>query len=76
PSVMVNLIGTDVSNDWLSLPLVNLHWYEKEVRAGRKVGHLNLNDVSAELLKDNLKSLIPLLPAEYASGIDWALAKL
>ncbi|MFI3309559.1 5-(carboxyamino)imidazole ribonucleotide synthase [Ewingella allii] len=76
PSVMVNLIGTDVSNEWLSLPLVNLHWYEKEVRAGRKVGHLNLNDASAELLKDNLKSLIPLLPVEYASGIDWALAKL
>ncbi|WP_431297079.1 5-(carboxyamino)imidazole ribonucleotide synthase [Rahnella sp. PAMC 25559] len=76
PSVMVNLIGTEVSEAWLSLPLVNLHWYEKEVRPGRKVGHLNLNDASASLLKDNLNALIPTLPAEYASGIEWAIEKL
>ena len=76
PSVMVNLIGTEVSEAWLSLPLVNLHWYEKEVRPGRKVGHLNLNDASASLLKDNLSALIPMLPAEYASGIEWAIEKL
>ena len=76
PSVMVNLIGTDVTTQWLSLPLVNLHWYEKEVRPGRKVGHLNLNDASASLLKDNLTALIPMLPQEYASGIEWAIEKL
>lgn len=76
PSVMVNLIGTDVNLDWLSQPLVNLHWYEKEVRAGRKVGHLNLNDADPLLLKDNLQALVPMLPAEYASGIEWALDKL
>ncbi|WP_134706531.1 5-(carboxyamino)imidazole ribonucleotide synthase [Rahnella sp. CJA17(1/100)] len=76
PSVMVNLIGTDVSEKWLSLPLVNLHWYEKDVRPGRKVGHLNLNDASARLLKDNLNALVPMLPEEYASGIEWAIEKL
>ncbi|MFD3245570.1 5-(carboxyamino)imidazole ribonucleotide synthase [Rahnella aquatilis] len=76
PSVMVNLIGTDVSEKWLSLPLVNLHWYEKDVRPGRKVGHLNLNDASASLLKDNLNALLPMLPEEYASGIEWAVEKL
>jgi 5-(carboxyamino)imidazole ribonucleotide synthase len=76
PSVMVNLIGTDVNNEWLSQPLVNLYWYEKEVRAGRKVGHLNLNDANPLLLKDNLQALVPMLPAEYASGIAWALEKL
>ena len=76
PSVMVNLIGTEVSEAWLSLPLVNLHWYEKEVRPGRKVGHLNLNDASASRLKDNLNALIPMLPAEYASDIEWAIEKL
>lgn len=41
---MINLIGTDLNYDWLKLPLVHLHWYDKEVRQGRKVGHLNLND--------------------------------
>ena len=76
PSVMVNLIGTDVSEKWLSLPLVNLHWYEKDVRPGRKVGHLNLNDASASLLKDTLNALVPMLPSEYASGIEWAVEKL
>ena len=76
PSVMVNLIGTDVNLEWLNQPLVNLHWYEKEVRPGRKVGHLNLNDANPLLLKDNLQALVPLLPAEYASGIEWALDKL
>lgn len=76
PSVMVNLIGTDVSEEWLSLPLVNLHWYEKDVRPGRKVGHLNLNDASASLLKDTLNALVPMLPSEYASGIEWVVEKL
>ncbi|CAM3514891.1 5-(carboxyamino)imidazole ribonucleotide synthase [Rouxiella silvae] len=76
PSVMVNLIGTDVNTAWLSQPLVHLHWYDKEVRTGRKVGHLNLNDASPVLLKDNLQALVPLLPAEYTSAIAWALEKL
>ena len=76
PSVMVNLIGTALSTDWLSLPLVNLHWYEKEVREGRKVGHLNLNDASAGLLKETLNALVPMLPPEYKSGIAWAINKL
>ena len=47
---MINLIGTDLNYDWLKLPLVHLHWYDKEVRAGRKVGHLNLNDSDTDRL--------------------------
>lgn len=76
PSVMVNLIGTDVNLAWLEQPLVHLHWYEKEVRAGRKVGHLNLSDVSPQALSHALNALVPLLPEEYASGIAWAVEKL
>ncbi|MBH1930913.1 5-(carboxyamino)imidazole ribonucleotide synthase [Serratia rubidaea] len=76
PSVMVNLIGTGVNNDWLALPLVHLHWYDKEVRAGRKVGHLNLNDPDAGALRQALQQLAPLLPAEYQSGLGWAQQKL
>lgn len=76
PSVMVNLIGTDVNLAWLAQPLVHLHWYEKEVRAGRKVGHLNLSDVSPQALSQALNALVPMLPAEYASGIAWAEEKL
>ncbi|HIE0190316.1 TPA: 5-(carboxyamino)imidazole ribonucleotide synthase [Serratia marcescens] len=76
PSVMVNLIGTAVNPQWLSLPLVHLHWYEKEVRPGRKVGHLNLNDPSAADLRQALQALAPLLPGEYQSGLAWAQQKL
>ncbi|WP_312241125.1 5-(carboxyamino)imidazole ribonucleotide synthase [Pantoea sp.] len=76
PSVMVNLIGTAVNNDWLQQPLVHLHWYEKEVRPGRKVGHLNLTDSDASRLKAALHALTPMLPPEYASGIAWAMEKL
>lgn len=76
PSVMVNLIGTAVNADWLTQPLVHLHWYEKEVRPGRKVGHLNLSDVSASSLQKALNALVPLLPEEYASGIAWAVEQL
>ena len=76
PSVMVNLIGTALNYDWLKLPLVHLHWYDKEVRPGRKVGHLNLNDSDVPRLAATLEALIPLLPPDYASGIAWAQLKL
>ncbi|OQV35976.1 5-(carboxyamino)imidazole ribonucleotide synthase [Serratia nematodiphila] len=76
PSVMVNLIGTAVNEQWLSLPLVHLHWYEKEVRPGRKVGHLNLNDPNTADLRQALQALAPLLPGEYQSGLAWAQQKL
>lgn len=76
PSVMVNLIGSSLNYDWLKLPLVHLHWYDKEVRPGRKVGHLNLNDSDNGRLSATLEALAPLLPAEYASGIAWAQSQL
>lgn len=76
PSVMVNLIGSALNDQWLTLPLVHLHWYDKEVRPGRKVGHLNLNHRSPDGLIDTLKALTPLLPPEYASGLAWAQQRL
>lgn len=75
-SVMVNLIGTAINRQWLALPLVHLHWYEKEVREGRKVGHLNLNDPDTSSLQQALQALTPLLPAEYQTGLAWAQQKL
>lgn len=76
PSVMVNLIGTALNPQWLGEPLVHLHWYEKEVRPGRKVGHLNLSDPDAQRIAAALQALAPMLPPEYASGIAWAQALL
>ncbi|ATM85023.1 MULTISPECIES: 5-(carboxyamino)imidazole ribonucleotide synthase [Yersinia] len=76
PSAMVNLIGTAVNTQWLSLPLVHLHWYEKEVREGRKVGHLNLNDPDGPELISALAELAPMLPEEYQNALHWAQVKL
>lgn len=76
PSVMVNLIGTAANTQWLSLPLVHLHWYGKEVRAGRKVGHLNLNHPEVERLKACLEKIKSMLDKSYLSGINWAIDKL
>ncbi len=76
PSVMVNIIGCALNLQWLEQPLVHLHWYEKEVRPGRKLGHLNLTDSDTLRLKDNLRALVPQLPEEYAAAIDWAGDKL
>ncbi|SFN90400.1 5-(carboxyamino)imidazole ribonucleotide synthase [Xenorhabdus japonica] len=76
PSVMINLIGTEINPAWLSLPLVRLHWYEKEVRPVRKVGHLNVTHADKGTLQSTLQELAPLLPAEYQSGLEWAQSKL
>ncbi len=76
PSVMVNIIGCALNLQWLEQPLVHLHWYEKEVRPGRKLGHLNLTDSNLVRLKENLHALVRLLPEEYAPAIDWASEKL
>jgi 5-(carboxyamino)imidazole ribonucleotide synthase len=53
PAGMVNIIGAlpDV-NSLLALPYARIHLYDKEPRAGRKIGHVNvLADTRAELFE-------------------------
>lgn len=76
PTAMINIIGNDVNTDWLADSLVHLHWYEKKVRPGRKVGHLNLTHPDSTALSRSLQWLATLLPAEYQNRIDWASQKL
>lgn len=40
-SVMVNVIGREVDPACLALAGTQMYWYGKQVRAGRKLGHLN-----------------------------------
>lgn len=56
---MINLIGSELNYDWLKLPLVHLHWYDKAVRPGRKVGHLNLTDSDTSRLSATTEALSP-----------------
>tara|TARA_R110001606_G_scaffold226891_1_gene374973 strand:- start:13 stop:1080 length:1068 start_codon:yes stop_codon:yes gene_type:complete len=71
-SMMVNLIGVDLNYDWLNLQGLELYWYKKEVRPGRKVGHLNFCSGSHSVLESALTKLD--LPEPYPEALQW-LAK-
>jgi 5-(carboxyamino)imidazole ribonucleotide synthase len=66
-TVMINLLGVDYDQRWLSLPNAELFWYGKDVRPGRKLGHLNLSAVTAE----NLSRVANLMPDSYEPVFTW-----
>ncbi len=75
-TVMINLVGTQRDDRWLAIPEVELYWYGKEVRAGRKVGHINLCAVDSASLRRALHQLAPLLPESYRETLAWAADNL
>jgi 5-(carboxyamino)imidazole ribonucleotide synthase len=76
-NVMINLIGTDYNPNWLDLSAARTYWYGKEVRPGRKVGHINLVSESIQELRETLVLLGDQLPkAHYDEAIDWCLQAL
>lgn len=76
PSVMINLIGTEHNPQWLNAPFSQLHWYGKEVREGRKVGHINLAHRDIKVLLTQLDKFNKILPQDYQSGLNWVKDKL
>lgn len=54
---MLNLLGIPVDQNKVLAEDVSLHWYNKGVRPGRKVGHLVLRDDSASSVLDRLVKL-------------------
>lgn len=76
-NVMINLIGTDYNPEWRNLPCARVYWYGKEVRSGRKVGHINLVSADTTELRETLILLGDLLPeAYYIEAINWSLSAL
>ncbi|MDO6679085.1 5-(carboxyamino)imidazole ribonucleotide synthase [Shewanella sp. 4_MG-2023] len=71
--VMVNLIGVDKDDRWLSLPNAELFWYNKEVRVGRKVGHLNLSVHNSAMLNGSIGQLQQWMPQLYQAPLAWVL---
>lgn len=58
PTAMVNILGEDsVPTQALAIPSLAIHWYDKEKRAGRKMGHLNLNGNTEQQLAERLNQL-------------------
>lgn len=70
-SVMVNIIGTPLDYAWINDSLVNLHWYDKVPREGRKLGHLNISHHNKTLISEVLYKLKMSLPNEYEAGLNW-----
>jgi 5-(carboxyamino)imidazole ribonucleotide synthase len=63
PTAMVNIIGEDsVSDEVLSIPSLTVHWYNKDKRAGRKMGHINVSGATELILAQRLVALSNLLP--------------
>ena len=56
-SMMVNLIGLPQNPAWLNVSGSQLHWYGKEARAGRKLGHINFHHPKPEQLLEWLDNL-------------------
>jgi 5-(carboxyamino)imidazole ribonucleotide synthase len=71
-AVMINLVGCDFDPAWLAVPQARLHWYGKEQRAGRKLGHLNLRAPTRRALSARLAALAPLLDRDHALAVQEA----
>lgn len=58
PTAMVNILGEDTLDDAvMALPQCHIHWYGKEKRPGRKMGHINVCANSQAGLKATLNEL-------------------
>lgn len=76
-SVMINLIGTDYHPAWRDLSCARTYWYGKEVRPGRKVGHINITSDNITEIRETLVLLGDLLPEQYyRTAIEWSLDAL
>jgi len=72
-NVMINLLGTELDKRWWAIPGAEPYWYGKEVRKGRKVGHITFTHSGDTSLIEGLKALRALLPSRYEEVIDWAV---
>lgn len=62
PTAMINILGEDsVPNEVLAIPSVAVHWYDKEKRSGRKMGHLNLCGQNEKELAERLSKVANIL---------------
>lgn len=59
---MLNILGEDeVASEAYAMAGVHVHWYGKEKRSGRKMGHINVCDSSRGEMENKLKRLSKVL---------------
>lgn len=62
PTSMINILGEDIlPNEILTIEGCHIHWYGKEKRAGRKMGHINVSSDDNNSLKQTLSRVTKLL---------------
>ncbi|WP_341502634.1 5-(carboxyamino)imidazole ribonucleotide synthase [Gallaecimonas sp. GXIMD4217] len=77
PSLMVNIIGEDeVAQEALAIPSLQLHWYGKGKRPGRKMGHINLAGEDVQVLAERFDRLVALLEPRAFPELDLVRARL
>lgn len=77
PTLMVNILGEDtVSPAILAITGLQLHWYGKTKRPGRKMGHINLSAANKTELKQQFSQLISLLSPTAFPQLDVMLEQL
>jgi 5-(carboxyamino)imidazole ribonucleotide synthase len=65
-AAMINIIGVGGFNrEMLAIPGCHLHWYRKEAREKRKMGHINLCASSYAELGESMLKLSEYLPIEH-----------
>lgn len=74
PTAMINILGEDsVPQEVLAIPAVAIHWYDKEKRTGRKMGHINISGNTEQELADKLSTLATILsPVAFEDLNDFA----
>ncbi|GAA5317613.1 MAG: 5-(carboxyamino)imidazole ribonucleotide synthase [Candidatus Pelagadaptatus aseana] len=75
-SVMINLLGTAYDVNWWAVPGAEPYWYGKDLREGRKMGHINFSRTLGGDLPGALEQLRELLPERYGQVIDWVVKEL
>lgn len=70
PTAMINILGEDtLPQEVLAMPGVAVHWYNKEKRSGRKMGHINVCGNSEQELADKLSQLADILDPTAFEGL-------
>jgi 5-(carboxyamino)imidazole ribonucleotide synthase len=60
-SAMINLLGCVAPEDLVAKPNAHLHWYNKTLRQGRKMGHVNLLHTSPHALQEDLDEALRIM---------------
>jgi len=74
PTAMINLLGIDSLPEAIySMHDTHIHWYGKEKRPGRKMGHINIRAENKTALLAQLNAVAQCLPESEFSGLTEAI---